>query len=96
MDDGAIGGVADGLGIAPQRARRMQRGARLPLPAALKDLHGRRVVDQLTPATPSPLFPTPAIVPATCVPCEEVVGFHAASLVFTTPPMHEALLSRAI
>ena len=45
-----------------------------------------------TPAMPTPLIAA-AIVPATCVPWSEVVGFQAASVVSTTPPMHEALLS---
>jgi hypothetical protein len=44
---------------------------------------------------PTPLMAA-AIVPATCVPWVDVVGFQAASAVFTTPPRQDALLSFAI
>lgn len=48
-----------------------------------------------TPVTPTPLTAA-AMVPATWVPWSLVVGFHAASAVFGTPPTQEALLSLAI
>src|SRR5215218_8330710 len=48
-----------------------------------------------TPAIPMPLIAA-AIVPATCVPWVDVVGFQADTAVFTTPPRQDALLPDAI
>jgi hypothetical protein len=64
-------------------------------PASLTTFTDATFTPGAIPAMPTPLIAA-AIVPATCVPCEEVVGFHAASDVSTTPPRHEALLSLAI
>ena len=64
-------------------------------PSSLTTLTEATFTPGATPAMPTPLMAA-AIVPATCVPWSEVVGFHAASDVSRTPPMQDALLSLAI
>src|SRR6185295_14287149 len=64
-------------------------------PASLTTFTDAAFTPGATPAMPTPLI-APAIVAATCVPWLDVVGFQAASAVFTTPPRQDALLSLAI
>ena len=64
-------------------------------PASLTTFTEATFTPGATPATPTPLIAA-AIVPATCVPWLDVVGFQAASDVSTTPPRQDALLSFAI
>src|SRR5215217_5321263 len=64
-------------------------------PASLSTLTEATRAPGATPATPTPLIAA-AMVPATWVPWSEVVGFHAASVVSTTPPRQDALLDFTI
>src|SRR5262245_22643705 len=64
-------------------------------PASLTTFTDATFTPGAMPAMPMPLIAA-AIVPATCVPWLDVVGFHAATDVSGTPPMQDALLSKAI